>query len=165
MARVNIDLLGIGELKWTGMDGFTSDDHYISAPRREVSPHSRSSSAPLLLQISLGVCNHHHSVCMCLQEFWEPLCSTCHKWYWFSSQRWREDGGLSFLGDPLGQCLGLWSWFPRYRARWTPSDKLQLCVNKCWCCSAWIPWCHERWDLKKNINKLRPFFEICLDEI
>ncbi|PNJ79932.1 PPP1R21 isoform 7, partial [Pongo abelii] len=25
-----------------------------------------------------------------------------------------------------------------YRARWTPSDKLQFCVNKCWCCSAWI---------------------------
>ena len=29
MARVNIDILGISELKWTGMDEFTSDDHYI----------------------------------------------------------------------------------------------------------------------------------------
>ena len=28
-ARVNIDILGIGELKWTGMDEFNSDDHYI----------------------------------------------------------------------------------------------------------------------------------------
>ena len=29
MARVNIDILGIGELKWTGMGEFNSDDHYI----------------------------------------------------------------------------------------------------------------------------------------
>ena len=29
MARVNIDILGISELKWTGMDEFNSDDHYI----------------------------------------------------------------------------------------------------------------------------------------
>ena len=30
MARVNIDILGISELKWTAMDKFNSDDHYIS---------------------------------------------------------------------------------------------------------------------------------------
>ena len=29
MSRVNIDILGIGELKWTGMDDFNSYDHYI----------------------------------------------------------------------------------------------------------------------------------------
>ena len=29
MARVNVDILGISELKWTGMDKFNSDDHYI----------------------------------------------------------------------------------------------------------------------------------------
>ena len=29
MARVNADILGISELKWTGMGEFTSDDHYI----------------------------------------------------------------------------------------------------------------------------------------
>ena len=29
MARVNIDMLGISELKWTGMGEFNSDDHYI----------------------------------------------------------------------------------------------------------------------------------------
>ena len=28
MARVNIDILGISELKWTGMGEFNSDDHY-----------------------------------------------------------------------------------------------------------------------------------------
>ena len=29
MVRVNIDILGVSELKWMGMDGFNSDDHYI----------------------------------------------------------------------------------------------------------------------------------------
>ena len=29
MARVNFDILGISELKWTGMGEFNSDDHYI----------------------------------------------------------------------------------------------------------------------------------------
>ena len=29
MARVNIDILGISELKWSGMGEFNSDDHYI----------------------------------------------------------------------------------------------------------------------------------------
>ena len=29
MARVNINTLGIGELNWSGIDEFNSDDHYI----------------------------------------------------------------------------------------------------------------------------------------
>ena len=29
MTRVNIDILGISELRWTGMGKFNSDDHYI----------------------------------------------------------------------------------------------------------------------------------------
>ena len=29
MARVNVDILEISELKWTGMGKFNSDDHYI----------------------------------------------------------------------------------------------------------------------------------------
>ena len=29
MARVNVDILGISELKWTRMGEFNSDDHYI----------------------------------------------------------------------------------------------------------------------------------------
>ena len=39
MARVNINILGISELKWTGMGEFNSGDHYIyhcgeESPRR-----------------------------------------------------------------------------------------------------------------------------------
>ena len=29
MARVNVDILGISKIKWTGMGEFNSDDHYI----------------------------------------------------------------------------------------------------------------------------------------
>ena len=29
MARMNVNILGISELKWTGMSEFNSDDHYI----------------------------------------------------------------------------------------------------------------------------------------
>ena len=35
MARVNIGILGIGELKWTGMGEFNSDDHYSYYCRQE----------------------------------------------------------------------------------------------------------------------------------
>ena len=35
MARVNIDILGISELKWTGMGEFNSDDHYLYYCRQE----------------------------------------------------------------------------------------------------------------------------------
>ena len=39
IARVNIDIVGISKLKWTGMGEFNSDDHYIyyygqQSPRR-----------------------------------------------------------------------------------------------------------------------------------
>ena len=35
MARVNVDILGISKLKWTGMGEFNSDDHYIYYCRQE----------------------------------------------------------------------------------------------------------------------------------
>ena len=35
MTRVNINILGISELRWTGMGEFNSDDHYIYYCRQE----------------------------------------------------------------------------------------------------------------------------------
>ena len=35
MARVNVDILGISKLKWTGMGEFNTDDHYIYYCRQE----------------------------------------------------------------------------------------------------------------------------------
>ena len=43
MARVNINILGISKLKWTGMGEFNSDDHYIYCSRQE-SPRKKWSS-------------------------------------------------------------------------------------------------------------------------
>ena len=34
-ARMNVDILGISELRWTGMGEFNSDDHYIYYCRQE----------------------------------------------------------------------------------------------------------------------------------
>ena len=53
MARVNVDILGIRELKWTGMGEFNSDDHYIyyfgqeSLRRNEVMVNKRVQNAVL----------------------------------------------------------------------------------------------------------------------
>ena len=51
MARVNIDILGLRELKWTGKGEFNSDDHYIYYCGPEslgrngaASPHSQQKS-------------------------------------------------------------------------------------------------------------------------
>ena len=50
ITRVNIDIIGISELKWTGMSEFNSDDHYIYLHghkflrRNEESPHSQQKS-------------------------------------------------------------------------------------------------------------------------
>ena len=46
MAKGNINILGISELKWTGMGEFNSDDHYIhycgqESLRNWCSPHSQ----------------------------------------------------------------------------------------------------------------------------
>ena len=46
MARVNIDILGISKLKWTGMDEFNSNDHYIYYCRQE--SHRRNGVAIML---------------------------------------------------------------------------------------------------------------------
>ena len=49
MARVNINILGIGELKWTGTGEFNSDGHHINFCGQESlkkwsSPHSQQKS-------------------------------------------------------------------------------------------------------------------------
>ena len=50
MARVNIDILGISEQKWTGMGEFNSDDHYIYYCRQVISITSDMEMTPPLWQ-------------------------------------------------------------------------------------------------------------------
>ena len=65
MTRVNVDILGISELKWTGMGEFNSDDHYIYYSRQESLRKKWSS---------------HHS------QQKSPKCSS-----WMQSQKWQND--------------------------------------------------------------------------
>ena len=46
VARVNIDILGISELKWTGMGEFNLDDHCIFYRRQE--SHRRNGAALII---------------------------------------------------------------------------------------------------------------------
>ena len=51
MARVNIEILGISELKWAGMGEFNSDDHYIlllwaGIPQKKWSSHHGQQKSP-----------------------------------------------------------------------------------------------------------------------
>ena len=74
MARVNIDILGISELKWTGMGEFNSDDHYIYYYGQE--SLRRNGIAIIVKKKS-------------------PNCST-----WMQSQKWKNDL-CSFQGKPF----------------------------------------------------------------
>ena len=59
VARGNIDILGISELKWTGMGEFNSDDHYIyycgqeSLRRNWSSHHGQQKSQNVVLRFNL----------------------------------------------------------------------------------------------------------------
>ena len=55
MARVNINILGISELKWAGMGEFNSDDHYIYYCRQEFLRWSNSHSQEKTLKCSTWV--------------------------------------------------------------------------------------------------------------
>ena len=64
MARVNVDILGISELKWSGMGEFNSDDHYIYYCGQE---SLRRNGVAIMVNKS-------------------PNCST-----WMQSQKWQND--------------------------------------------------------------------------
>ena len=69
MARMNIDILGISEPKWTGIGGFDSDDHYIYYCGEE---SLRRNGLALILK--------------------SLKCST-----WVQSQKWQNDLGLFLM--------------------------------------------------------------------
>ena len=66
MARVNIDVLGISKLKWTGMGEFNSDDHYIYYCGQE---SLRRNGVAIIVNKSLKC-----STWMCSQKRQNDLC-------------------------------------------------------------------------------------------
>ena len=75
MARTNIDILGISELKWTGMDEFNSDDHYIYYCGQE---SLKNNGVALIVKQKI------------------PKCST-----WMQSQKWQNDLCSCLQGKPF----------------------------------------------------------------
>ena len=93
MARVNIDILGISELKWTGMGEFNSDDHYIYYCGQEylrrngaglvvnkspkcstwVQSHKRQND---LCSFPSQTIQYHSNPCLCLTYY----CQRCWNW-------------------------------------------------------------------------------------
>ena len=68
MARVSIDILGISELKWTGMGEFNSDDHYIYYCMQE---SLRRNGVAIMVNKSLKCSTWMHS-----QKRQNDLCSS-----------------------------------------------------------------------------------------
>ena len=80
MARVNVDILGISELKWTGMDEFNSDEHYIHYYRQE---SLRKNGVAIMVNKSLKC-----STWMQSQKRQNDFVSKAN-WKW-SNKRWQE---------------------------------------------------------------------------
>ena len=90
---MNIDILGISELKWTEMGGFNSDDHYMQtakASRKQSSLSGKESAQGCIPKRLLGPCSqlpdapHLGLSCPALSWFsalssfaWEPLLLQC----------------------------------------------------------------------------------------
>ena len=57
MARVNVDILGISKLKWTGMGEFNWDDHYIYYNHYAAGAAAAAAAATKSLQSCTTLCN------------------------------------------------------------------------------------------------------------
>ena len=57
MARVNISILGISQVKWTGMGEFNSDDHYIYC--RQESLRTNGVAIMVNKRVLNAVCSYH----------------------------------------------------------------------------------------------------------
>ena len=65
--RVNIDILGISELKWTGMGEFNSNDHYITTvgknPLEEMEESSYSTKESEMQYLN-AISNKQNNLCL-----------------------------------------------------------------------------------------------------
>ena len=69
MARVNVDILGISELRWTGMGEFNSDDHYIYYCGQESHGRNRVTIIVNRVQNAVLGCNlkNNRMISVCFQ--------------------------------------------------------------------------------------------------
>ena len=106
MARVNINILGISELKCTGMGGFNSDDHYISYCGQE--PLRRNRVAHIVnkrvLNAVLG-CNLKNNRMISVHFQGKPFCITVIQVYAPTSNA--EEAEVEWLYEDLQDLLKL----------------------------------------------------------
>ena len=69
IARVNVNILGISKLKWTGMGEFNSDDHYVYYCRQESLRRNGVPSWSTRLRNAVPGCNlkNDRMISVCLQ--------------------------------------------------------------------------------------------------
>ena len=106
MARLNMDILGISELKWTGMGEFNSDDHYIYYCGQE--PLRRNGVAIMVnkrVQNAVLGCNlkNDRMISVCFQG--KPLNSTVIKAYAPTSNA--EEAEVEWFYEDLQDLLEL----------------------------------------------------------
>ena len=106
MTRVNIDILGISKLKWTGMGEFNSDDHYIYYCGQE--SLRRNGIAIIVnkrVQNTVLGCNlkNDRMICVCFQG--KPFNSTVIQVYALTSNA--EEGEVEQLYEDLQDLLEL----------------------------------------------------------
>ena len=63
MARVNVYILGISELKWTGMGEFNSDDHYTTVGRNPQAVENHRSTFYLHFPVLDILYKWNHAIC------------------------------------------------------------------------------------------------------
>ena len=69
MAKVNVDILGISELKWTGMGEFNSDDHYIYCRQESLRTNGVAIMVNKRVRNAVLGCNlkNDKMICVCFQ--------------------------------------------------------------------------------------------------
>ena len=106
MARVNIDILGISELKWTGMGEFNSDDHYVYYWRQE-SPRRNGAAIMVNKRVQNAVlgCNLKNNRIISVRLQGKPFNITVIQVYAPTSNT--EEAEVEWFYEDLQDLLGL----------------------------------------------------------
>ena len=73
ISRVNVDILGISELKWTGMGEFNSDDHYIYCGLESLRRNGVAIIVNKRVQIAVLGCNLKNDIIISVHFQGEPF--------------------------------------------------------------------------------------------
>ena len=113
MARENIDIFGISELKWTGMGEFNSDDHYIYYCGQESLRRNGVAIISSVTHSCLTLCNPHglqHSRSPCPSPTPGAYSNSCPSHWWCHPSISHHLSSPSPPTFNLSQHQGLFKW-------------------------------------------------------